>query len=90
MVNAVADSVHAVDPNEPRRRRRRSTRSGTDEQEAEVVLDAPLAFMRSLLCLSKGAHPHATCNATIHFDVWSHHPYTFGGPFGHSKNPDDV
>jgi hypothetical protein len=24
------------------------------------------------------------------FDVWSHHPYTFGGPFGHAKNPDDV
>jgi len=46
--------------------------------------------MRSLLCLSKGSHPHATCNDPVHFDVWSHHPYTFGGPFGHAKNPDDV
>ena len=27
---------------------------------------------------------------TIHFDVWSHHPYTFNGPFGHARNPDDV
>jgi Cellulase (glycosyl hydrolase family 5) len=51
---------------------------------------APLAYMRSLLCLSKGAHPHSTCRNAIHFDVWSHHPYTFGGAFGRAKNPDDV
>src|SRR5262249_43544403 len=46
--------------------------------------------MRALLCLSKGAHPHATCHDQIHFDAWSHHPYTFGGPFGKSKTPGDV
>jgi hypothetical protein len=53
----------------------------------------PLAFMRSLLCLSKGSHPHRTCNDSIHFDVWSHHPYTpyiDGGPFAHAKVSDDV
>jgi hypothetical protein len=46
--------------------------------------------MRSLLCLSKGTHPHATCDDPVHFDVWSHHPYTYGGPFGHAKLVDDV
>ena len=46
--------------------------------------------MRSLLCLSKGSHPHSTCHNAVHFDVWSHHPYTFGGPFGHARQPDDV
>jgi hypothetical protein len=46
--------------------------------------------MRSLLCVSKGKHPHSTCRTSIHFDAWSHHPYTFGGAFGHAKNPDDV
>lgn len=46
--------------------------------------------MRSLLCLSKGRHPHATCHDPVHFDVWSHHPYTFGGPFGTAKTPGDV
>ena len=51
---------------------------------------APLAFMRKLLCISTGAHPHATCKARVHFDIWSHHPYTFGGPFGHARLPDDV
>jgi hypothetical protein len=31
-----------------------------------------------------------TCHKPAHFDVWSHHPYTFGGPFGHAKLADDV
>ncbi len=51
---------------------------------------APLAFMRKLLCVSKGVHPHATCKQRTHFDVWSHHPYTFGGPRGLPRLKDDV
>jgi hypothetical protein len=90
MVNAVADAVHAVDS-------RNLVVAGAldpfghpkgNKQSWYSV--APLAFMRSLLCLSKGAHPHATCNKPIRFDVWSHHPYTFGGPFGRARLPDDV
>jgi hypothetical protein len=53
----------------------------------------PLAFMRSLLCLSKGSHPYSTCDDPVHFDVWSHHPYTpyrDGGPFARAKVTDDV
>jgi hypothetical protein len=90
MVNAVAAGVHSVDPNNV------VVAGGLDpfghpktkKQKWHSI--APLAYMRSLLCLSKGKHPHRTCKATIHFDVWSHHPYTFGGPFGKAKNPDDV
>ena len=90
MVNAVASSVHAVSSSnlvvagglDPFRHRQSPTRAWNSV--------APLAFMRSLLCLSKGAHPHATCHDQIHFDAWSHHPYTFGGPFGKSKTPGDV
>ena len=90
MVNAFAASVHAVD-------RRNIVVAGaldpfghkrSKKQSWNSV--APLAFMRSVLCLSKGAHPHATCLNAVHFDAWSHHPYTFGGPFGHAKAPDDV
>ncbi|HJQ75333.1 MAG TPA: hypothetical protein VJ814_10615, partial [Gaiellaceae bacterium] len=44
---------------------------------------APLTFMRSFLCLS-------TCHTPVHFDVWAHHPYTFQGPFGHARRPNDV
>ena len=90
MVNAVADGVHAVDPSNI------VVAGGLDpfghkkSRKQEWYSTAPLAFMRSLLCLSKGSHPHSTCPARIRFDVWSHHPYSFGGPFGHAKLADNV
>jgi hypothetical protein len=90
MVNAVADSVHTVDPSNL------VVAGGLDPfghvktKNQEWYSIRPLAFMRSLLCLSKGSHPHATCDNPIHFDVWSHHPYTYGGPFGRAKLADDV
>jgi hypothetical protein len=90
MVNAVSDAVHAVDPSNL------VVAGGLDpfghpkSKKQRWYSIAPLAYMRSLLCLSKGAHPHSTCQNPVRFDVWSHHPYTFGGPFGHAKRPDDV
>ncbi len=90
MVNAVADAVHSVDP------ANLVVAGGLDpfghpkSKKQKWYSMAPLAFMRSFLCLSKGPHPHSTCHASAHFDIWSHHPYTFGGPFGKAKNPDDV
>jgi hypothetical protein len=90
LVNAVADAVHAVDVSNL------VVAGGLDPfghpktKKQRWYSTAPLAFMRSLLCLSKGKHPHATCKTPVEFDVWSHHPYTFGGPFGHAKNKDDV
>jgi Cellulase (glycosyl hydrolase family 5) len=90
MVNAVADAVHSVDP------ANLVVAGGLDpfghpkSKKQKWHSMAPLAFMRSFLCLSKASHPHSTCHAKVHFDVWSHHPYTFGGPFGKAKNPDDV
>jgi hypothetical protein len=90
MVNAVADAVHTADPTSL------VVAGGLDpfghpkSKKQTWYSVAPLAFMRSLLCLSKGAHPHATCHDPVHFDVWAHHPYTFGGPFGKAKHPDDV
>jgi Cellulase (glycosyl hydrolase family 5) len=90
MVNAVAASVHSVDPNnlvvagglDPFSHRKSHTQTWYSV--------APLAFMRSLLCLSKGSHPHTTCQQTVDFDVWSHHPYTYGGPFGRARVADNV
>jgi cellulase (glycosyl hydrolase family 5) len=90
MVNAVSDAVHAVNPQnlvvagdlDP------FGHPKTEKQNWYSV--APLAFMRAFLCVSKGAHPHATCQDPARFDVWAHHPYTFGGAFGHAKHHDDV
>jgi hypothetical protein len=90
MVNAFAAGVHGVDPTNL------VIAGGLDPFGHKKIRRqtwysvAPLAFMRSLLCVSKGAHPHATCRNQIHFDVWSHHPYSFGGPFGKARHPDDV
>ena len=87
MVNAVAGAVHAVDAGNL------VVAGGLDpfaNKTRNWYTQAPLAFMRALLCLSAGAHPHATCHDPVHFDIWGHHPYTFGGPFGKAKAKDDV
>ncbi len=90
MVNAVADAVHSVDPTNLVVAGGLAPFGHPKGKKQAWHSMAPLAFMRSLLCLSKGKHPHRTCSTTVHFDVWSHHPYTFGGPFGRARNPDDV
>lgn len=51
---------------------------------------APLNFMRTFLCMSKGAHPKPTCKVRVPFEIWSTHPYTTGGPTHSAGRPDDV
>jgi hypothetical protein len=48
----------------------------------------PLGFMREFLCLRADLTPK--CSNEARFDVWSHHPYTGGGPTHHATLPDDV
>lgn len=50
----------------------------------------PLDFMRAMLCMSKGARPRPTCGVRSEFDIWAHHPYTYGGPTHSAFHPDDV
>jgi hypothetical protein len=90
MVNAVADSVHAVDPANLVVAGDLDPFGHPKSKKQKWYSVAPLAFMRSMLCLSKGPHPHATCKNAAHFDVWSHHPYTFGGAFGKATQSDNV
>jgi hypothetical protein len=90
MLNAVANAVHAVDQSNVVIAGDLDPFGHPKGKKQKWYSQSPLTFMRSLLCLSKGAHPHKTCSATTHFDVWSHHPYTFNGPFGHARNPNDV
>ncbi|MDQ3891070.1 MAG: hypothetical protein M3312_11060 [Actinomycetota bacterium] len=54
----------------------------------DLQRQAPLAFMRRLLCLSRSLTP--TCADRAHFDVWAHHPYTSGGPTHHASTRDSV
>jgi cellulase (glycosyl hydrolase family 5) len=90
MVNAVADSVHAVDPTSLVVAGALEPVGHPKRKKQKWYSIPPLDFMRSLLCLSKGAHPHPTCSSPVRFDVWSHHPYTHGGPFGRAQLPGDV
>jgi hypothetical protein len=48
----------------------------------------PLSFMRELFCLSRQLKPK--CRTRVRLDVWSHNPYTSGGPTHHALLPDDV
>ena len=87
MVNAVATSVRAVG------RSNLVIAGGLDpftNKTKKWYSQSPLGFMRALLCISKGPHPHRTCKAKTDLDIWSHHPYTFGGPFGKARRADDV
>jgi Cellulase (glycosyl hydrolase family 5) len=90
MVNAVADGVHAIDPSNVVVAGALDPFGHKKSHKQKWYSVRPLAFMRSLLCVSKGSHPHSTCAAKVHFDVWSHHPYSYGGPFGRAKLVDDV
>ena len=90
MVNAFAKSVHVVDGANVVVAGALDPFGHPKSKKQKWYSISPLTYMRSLLCLSKGAHPHATCHDAVHFDIWSHHPYTFGGPFGRATLPNDV
>ena len=50
----------------------------------------PLDFMRDFLCLSGGTAPTPTCAERSAFEIWSHHPYTAGGPDQPAKYEGDA
>jgi len=87
MLNAFSTAVHDVDPTNvviagglaP---------YGSEAPAAPGV--PPLTFMRAMLCMSAGAHPKPTCSAHSSFDIWSTHPYTWGGPTHSAYNRNDV
>jgi hypothetical protein len=88
MVNAVASAVHGVDP-------ANLVLAGELAPFRNLKTDMnhaipPLSFMRTMLCLSKTAPVHRTCSAPAEFDVWTHHPYSNNGPYGHAKSSDGV
>jgi hypothetical protein len=84
MVNAFADAVHGVHKDNV------VIAGGTSPFQTPKVAVAPLDFMRDLLCVSADAAPRPTCSAKIKFDVWSHHPYTSGGPTHRAQRTGDV
>jgi hypothetical protein len=86
MVNAVADSVHGVNPANLAVAGELAPFKHQSSASDKNRVTPPLDFMRKMLCLSGGAHPHLTCNSQAKFDVWTHHPYSDTGPFGHARS----
>jgi len=87
IVNAFSDAVHAVHADNL------VIAGGLSPftvKAGETRAIGPLRFMRELLCMSKGRAPRPTCRDQTRFDIWSHHPYTSGGPTHSAFNPDDV
>jgi hypothetical protein len=82
MLNAVASSVHAVDPANLVAAGELAPvkHAPTAGHKNDVI--PPLTFMQEMLCLSKTAPVHRTCSAKAQFDIWAHHPYSDKGPFG--------
>ena len=85
MVNAFAEAVHAVNPNNVVVAGALAP-FGHLARDIQVV--APLRFMRAMLCVSRAGA--ATCSARAQFDVWAQNPYTNGGPDRQASARDDV
>lgn len=83
MVNAVSDSVHAVDAANLMAAGElapfKHVPSGLDKNN----VTAPITWMQQMFCLSNTTPVHKTTPCTpVKIDVWTHHPYSDKGPFG--------
>ncbi|MFN2469091.1 MAG: hypothetical protein ABR521_13295 [Gaiellaceae bacterium] len=83
IVNRFAASVHSVHADN-------LVVAGGSSPFTTQTSMAPLQFMRKLLCMAGGSRPHPVCGRKTSFDVWSHHPYTSGGPEHSANGGDDV
>jgi len=50
----------------------------------------PYRFMRDVLCLSAKLRTVPNCGPPLAADVWSHHPYTSGGPTHRASHRDAI
>jgi hypothetical protein len=88
MVNAVADAVHAVDPTALALAGELAPFKHQNSKSDPNNVIAPITWMQQMLCVtSTGTRSTAPgCGLGVaHFDVWTHHPYSDTGPFGHAR-----
>jgi len=88
MLNAAADALHAVHANNVVIGGETAPFGFTTATRTQTM---PLVFMEQVLCLAEkkvinkktktvGFTYKSACKTKTKFDVWSHHPYTGGGP----------
>jgi hypothetical protein len=84
MVREFADGVHAANPSN-------LVIAGGLAPLGRKGKPSPLAFMRSMLCLTKTLGRACDLRGNkVPFEVWAHHPYTSGGPTHRAAGRDDV
>jgi hypothetical protein len=87
MVNAAAASVHAVHADN------KVIAGGLSPFTVKVGITntiGPMRFMQEMLCMNAKNKPRTSCARRVHFDIWSHHPFTSGGPTHHAQRKGDV
>ncbi len=82
LVNRFSDAVKAVDP-------ANLVLAGGTGPHGWMSNSAPLVFMRQFLCLTPDLSRRPGC-APVRFDIWGHHPYTYGGPTRSARSRNDV
>jgi hypothetical protein len=87
MVNAVADAVHSVHPDNKVIAGGLSPFTVTRGDTRTIT---PMIFMADMLCMKLNASPRPGCDRRVHFDIWSHHPFTSGDPTHHAYHKGDV
>jgi hypothetical protein len=91
MVNAVAASVHAVNPADLVAAGELAPFKHPPTPTDKNNVMAPITWMQQMLCISSTtpAHritgPGCPAGTKTNIDVWTHHPYSDTGPFGHAK-----
>jgi hypothetical protein len=87
MVNSFSAAVHAVHPDNV-------VVAGAlfpfVINRPSAVSLGPYRFMRDVLCLSEELKTIPNCGPPLAADVWSHHPYTSGGPTHRASNRDAI
>jgi len=83
-LNAFADAMHAHNPGS------QVIAAGPSPHTALRSNLHPLTFLRELMCISAGRHPHRTCKDEVHADLFDAHLYTVGGPHHKPDNPNDT
>jgi hypothetical protein len=87
MVNAVADAVHSS------RADNKVIAGGLSPftvSRGKTKTITPMVFMQDMLCMKANEKPRRSCSRRVRFDIWSHHPFTSGGPTHRAYNKGDI
>ena len=91
LYRAMVNAFSAGRPCGPSRQHRDRGRAvPVRDQPASAVSIGPYRFMREVLCLSEQLKTVPGCGPPLAADVWSHHPYTSGGPTHRASNRDAI